>query len=71
MEERDDADTSPGPLQLCKFRDGKLVQDELFELPIAVRDDGEASASSASGRLTNLLYSLENLRKREGEGSEE
>lgn len=67
MEERNDADTSPNPLQLCKFEEGKLVQDESMDLPIAVRDDGDASGSG----LTNLLYSLENLRKREGESQEE
>ena len=71
MEERDDADTSPHPLQLCKFRDGKLGQDESMELPAAVRDAGDAKSSGAFGRLANLLYSLENLRKREGEGQEE
>jgi tRNA (guanine-N(7)-)-methyltransferase subunit TRM82 len=33
--------------------------------------EGDASGSGGSGRLTNLLYSLENLRKREGEAQEE
>ncbi|KAE9381762.1 tRNA methyltransferas-like protein [Stipitochalara longipes BDJ] len=69
--ERENAGTSLNPLQSYKFKDGRLVQDESFQLGIAGRDDGEVSGSGASGRLTNLLYSLENLRKREGEGQEE
>ncbi len=65
-----DADKDPYPLQLYKFQDGKLIQEGAFQIPTLVRGEGGASGSGASGRLTNLLYSLENLRKREGETQE-
>ncbi len=70
-EEREEAGTILNPLHSYKFKEGKLVQNESFQPAIAAQEDGEASTSGASGRLTNLLYSLENLRKREGEGQEE
>ncbi|PMD31145.1 hypothetical protein L207DRAFT_591614 [Hyaloscypha variabilis F] len=70
-EEREEAGTILNPLHSYKFKEGKLVQNESFQPAIAAPEDGEASTSVASGRLTNLLYSLENLRKREGEGQEE
>lgn len=70
-EEWKDADKNTYPLQRYKFQDGKLIQEGVFQVPTPVRDEGDASGSGASGRLTNLLYSLENLRKREGEAQEE
>jgi tRNA (guanine-N(7)-)-methyltransferase subunit TRM82 len=70
-EEWKDADKDTYPLQRYKFQVGKLIQEGVFQVPTLVRDEGDASGSDASGRLTNLLYSLENLRKREGEAQEE
>jgi tRNA (guanine-N(7)-)-methyltransferase subunit TRM82 len=70
-EEWKDADKDTYPLQSYKFQDGKLIQAGAFQVPTPVRDEGDASGIGGSGRLTNLLYSLENLRKREGEAQEE
>jgi tRNA (guanine-N(7)-)-methyltransferase subunit TRM82 len=70
-EKREDADGNLNPLQSYQFQEGKLILDGTFQLATADPDEGEASGSVASGRLTNLLYSLENLRKREGEAQEE
>lgn len=70
-EAKDDADKNLNPLQLYQFQEGRLIQDGKFQLAAADQDESEGSRSSASGRLTNLLYSLENLRKREEEAQEE
>lgn len=70
-EERRNKDNYVNPLQSYKFQEGKLVQDETFRLAIADQDEGETKGSGALGRLTNVLYNLENLRKREGEDKEE
>jgi tRNA (guanine-N(7)-)-methyltransferase subunit TRM82 len=69
-EEGWDADQDPYPLQSYKFQDGKLIQEGAFQIPTLVRDEIDTSGSGASGRFTNFLYSLENLRKREGETQE-
>ena len=70
-EEREDASQNLNPFQSYIFQNGKMVQDGTFQLAIAKQDEGEANGSGAPGRLTNLLYSLENLRKREGDMREE
>ena len=70
-EEREDTGKDLNPIQSYKFQEGKLVQDDTFQLDTAVLDHAEMSGNGVSGRLTNLLYNLENLRKREGEAQEE
>ena len=56
--------TTTSPFQAFVFEeDGKLVQDS-FVLATA---EGNDVAEGAVGGLRNLLYSLENLRKRDGE----
>lgn len=63
------------PLQTLQFQDGRLTEE--LELVMALDENaatwrGEgASSTDARGQLSNLLYSIENLRKRDGEGPEE
>ncbi|TVY49927.1 tRNA (guanine-N(7)-)-methyltransferase non-catalytic subunit trm82 [Lachnellula cervina] len=59
----DSAEGSISPLQAFVFEDGKLAQDS-FALSVVGGDD---VSEGAVGGLRNLLYSLENLRKRDGE----
>ncbi|KAH7417023.1 guanine-N(7)--methyltransferase subunit trm82 [Cadophora sp. MPI-SDFR-AT-0126] len=55
-------------LQTFEFQDDILVESALaFERS----EGGEEEQVGDSGRLGNLLYGLENLRKREGDGGEE
>jgi tRNA (guanine-N(7)-)-methyltransferase subunit TRM82 len=68
---REHADKSLNPLQSYIFQEGQLVQDGTFQLALADQGDGEGRRSGVPGQLINLLYNLENLRKREGEGQEE
>lgn len=55
------------PLQAFTFEDQRLVAAAPFE----VVDQQEERLEGALGRLGNLLYGLENLRKRDGDGKEE
>lgn len=59
----DSAEGSISPLQAFVFEDGKLAQDS-FALSVV---GGNDVSEGAVGGLRNLLYSLENLRKRDGE----
>lgn len=70
-EERGGADRALNPLQAYVFEEGKLIQDASFQIASAVQNEDWTSGDGASGRLTNLLYSLENLRKREGDAQED
>lgn len=71
IEERDDADHSQNPLQLYIFREGKLTKETASQIMMVNQDEGTGSSNDASGRLANLLYGLENLRKREGDTQED
>ncbi|KAG4432211.1 hypothetical protein IFR05_012310 [Cadophora sp. M221] len=55
-------------LNSFEFQDGMLVGGGVVFTEGEVESDGEVGAV---GRLGNLLYGLENLRKREGDGGEE
>ena len=68
---REAASKELNPLRSYKFRGGHLVQDDAFEIAVVVQDEAEVSAGGAGGKVTNLLYNLEPLRKRDGEGQEE
>jgi tRNA (guanine-N(7)-)-methyltransferase subunit TRM82 len=70
-EKRDDAVGKSNPLQSYHFHDRELVRDVAFEVAIPDQTEEEASGGGTIGRLTNLLYNLENLRKREGDAQEE
>ena len=59
------------PLRPYKFRGGHIVQDDSFEMAAADQDEASANSRGADGKVTNLLYNLEPLRKRDGEGKEE
>jgi tRNA (guanine-N(7)-)-methyltransferase subunit TRM82 len=60
---RDSTEDSISPFQTFGFQQGGLVQDSFR---VATVEEGEVPEGAASG-LRNLLYSLENLRKRDGE----
>jgi len=55
------------PLQAFKFEDQRLVA----ALPFEVVEQQEGRSEGDLGRLGNLLYGLENLRKREGDGRDD
>jgi tRNA (guanine-N(7)-)-methyltransferase subunit TRM82 len=64
------------PLQTFQFQNGRLVEEP--ELVMALNEDeatwtgeGEGVSADVHGQLSNLLYNIENLRKRDGEGQEE
>ncbi|PVH88513.1 hypothetical protein DL98DRAFT_648623 [Cadophora sp. DSE1049] len=66
---RTDTNDNVKALQTFEFQDGMLVEGGVpFEKGEGMAGEGE---SGAVGRLGNLLYGLENLRKREGDGGEE
>ena len=66
---RGDAVGKPNPLQSYQFREKELVHDVAFQ--VALADQTEEASGGVIGRVTNLLYSLENLRKREGDAQED
>jgi tRNA (guanine-N(7)-)-methyltransferase subunit TRM82 len=68
---RGEIDRNLNSLQSYEFREGQLIQDEKFKLDIAYPDDRDDSRIGASLGLSNLLYNLENMRKREGDVQEE
>jgi tRNA (guanine-N(7)-)-methyltransferase subunit TRM82 len=70
-EKRGDAVGKPNPLQSYQFHDKELVHDVAFQVALADQIEEEASGGGAIGRVTNLLYNLENLRKREGDAQED
>jgi tRNA (guanine-N(7)-)-methyltransferase subunit TRM82 len=70
-EQRDDTDKELNQLQSYKFQEGMLVRDRAFCLATGGQEGAAEGRSGASGRHTNLLYNLENLRKKEGEDKEE
>lgn len=55
------------PLQAFKFEDQRLIPAAPFE----TSEQQVEMTEVAAGRWGNLLYGLENLRKRDGEGKEE
>ena len=55
------------PLQAFAFENQRLVPATPFE----VVDQQEERPDGALARLGNLLYGMENLRKRDGDGKEE
>lgn len=62
-ERRVETEDAVEPLHLYKFHGRELVAGAVFS--VAARDEEPNSA-----RLTNLLYNLEKLRKRDGEAKE-
>lgn len=58
-EPRCSTDNSINALQCCVFQDPDFIQYEKFESS----DQAEAVEFGTAGRLANLLYNLENLRK--------
>jgi tRNA (guanine-N(7)-)-methyltransferase subunit TRM82 len=58
-------------LQIFEIQDGKLMEVKDFMFAEAEEHEGSVSLNGAEGRLTNLLYNLENLRKREEDNKEE
>merc|ERR1712093_189905 len=65
---RTDSTESLSALQTFEFQDGMLVEGGVA---FARVEDGEEGQVAETARLGNLLYGLENLRKREGDGGEE
>jgi tRNA (guanine-N(7)-)-methyltransferase subunit TRM82 len=59
IERRCSTDDSINPLQCFVSQGCGLAQGQRFEPP----DQMDVSENSSTGRLTNLLYNLENLRK--------
>ena len=62
------------PLQTFQFQNGRLMEEP--ELVMALNEDeatgtGEVANADVCGQLSDLLYNIENLRKRDGEGQEE
>jgi tRNA (guanine-N(7)-)-methyltransferase subunit TRM82 len=51
-----------------RFQNKEAISEASFEV---VDEEEEVDDGSALGRLGNLLYNLENLRKREGDTREE
>ncbi len=70
-EERHDAGRKLNPLQLYKFKNGQLVREVAFKVSVAGQNEAVANKCEKVGQLKNLLYNLENLRKRKGEGQDE
>jgi tRNA (guanine-N(7)-)-methyltransferase subunit TRM82 len=60
---RDSTEEVTSPFQAFAFEDGILVQDSFAISTV----EGNDVSEDAAGGLRNLLYSLENLRKRDGE----
>jgi len=58
------------PLKSFKFQDGRLLYNSPFTVT-PIESEAGGQESGIGGRLTNLLYNLENLRKRDGENQEE
>lgn len=65
---RTDSTESLSALQTFEFQDGTLVEDGVAFARVG---DGQEEQVAETARLGNLLYGLENLRKREGDGGEE
>jgi tRNA (guanine-N(7)-)-methyltransferase subunit TRM82 len=62
------------PLQTFQFQNGRLMEEP--DLVIALNEDeaggtGEGASADVRGQLSNLLYNIENLRKRDGDGQEQ
>ena len=51
--------------------DGKLVETGDLAIAEMEENNGTVSETGAIGKLSNLLYGLENLRKREGDEKDE
>jgi tRNA (guanine-N(7)-)-methyltransferase subunit TRM82 len=64
----DRGDIMINPLQSYKFQDQQLIPVSTFEI---VDHQEENDKAIGTGRLTNLLYGLENLRKRDGDVKDE
>ena len=67
-EHRDSQGQSINPLHSYAFQSLRLIPTSTFEV---VDDPEKLDNGDAMGRLTNLLYSLENLRKSDGDSREE
>lgn len=67
-ERRDPHEDSIGPLLSYRFQNQEVIAGANFEV---VDEEEEVDNDSALGRLGNLVYNLENLRKREGDAREE
>ncbi|RDL34641.1 uncharacterized protein BP5553_07769 [Venustampulla echinocandica] len=60
-------DNITNPLQAFVFENGVWVTDEGFKMALVKDDEALAGRDGNNSRLQNLLYSIENLRKRDGE----
>lgn len=65
---RTDSTETLKALQSFEFQDGQLVEGGVA---FARSEGADEKDAGVLGRLGNLLYGLENLRKREGDGGEE
>ncbi|KAH8591307.1 hypothetical protein B0O99DRAFT_519576 [Bisporella sp. PMI_857] len=59
------------PLQAFAFEEQRWVPSSSFEIIEQVEDDVDGTDKGMLGKLGNLLYSLDNLRKRDGDSRDE
>jgi len=66
-ERRESTEELTDPLKSFEIAGGKLVEAQGFVVAEIEESNGAVSETGAIGNLSNLLYGLENLRKREGD----
>jgi tRNA (guanine-N(7)-)-methyltransferase subunit TRM82 len=70
-EKRKNEDAKVESVLSFTIKDGSLVASQLPLVETIVRSQVEVGGGNTEGRLGGLLYTLENLRKRDGESAEE
>jgi tRNA (guanine-N(7)-)-methyltransferase subunit TRM82 len=69
-EQRENANAPEDVIQVLEFEGGNLVQSNKV-FAVLTQGDSIPEYNTSAGKFTNLLYNIENLRKREGDGQDE